>query len=68
MGEINSDDDDDGDDDDESNDSSHNIFDHLHKVSCGNVDGCSGMDEANGDDSEHLSAMIIVVVLNRVQM
>ena len=42
MGEINS-------DDDERNDSSDDTFDHVHKVSCANVDGCSGMDEANAD-------------------
>ena len=42
VGEINS-------DDDESNDSSDDTFEHLHKVSCGNVDGCSGMDEGNAD-------------------
>ena len=55
VGEINSDDDDE-EEEEESNDCSDDTFDHLHKVSCGNVDGCSGMDEANGKDSEHLSA------------
>ena len=45
MGEINSDDD----------ESSDDTFDRVHNVTCGNMDGCSGMDEADDYDSEHQS-------------
>ena len=48
MGEINS-------DDDENNESSDDTFDHVHNVTCGNVDGCRGMDEVDDYDSEHQS-------------
>ena len=58
MGEINSDDD----------ESSDDTFDGVHNVTCGNVDGCSGMDEADDYDSEHLRTkqMMIVVVVTLV--
>ena len=49
MGESNS-------DNDESNDGSDNTSDRIHNISCENVDGCSGMDEADDYDSEHQGA------------
>ena len=57
MGEINSDD-----------ESSDDTFDRVHNVTCGNVDGCSGMDEADDYDSDHLSTkqMMIAVVVTLV--
>ena len=47
VGEIHSDDESNSDDDD--------IFNHIHNVSCGNIDGCNGMDKVDGCESENLS-------------
>ena len=57
VGEVNSYDDESNndDDDDESNSDDDDIFDHIHKVSCGNVDCRSGIDKLDGCAGENMS-------------